>query len=110
MSAYYELKPAVDQWFIFDLKAPNGEIILSSELYSSKDAALEGIEAVRTNSARDAQFERRKTPLSHSYFLLMSGSHEILGRSERYSTESACEKGIRSVMKNGPIAMTHDFT
>ncbi|MGQ9551300.1 MAG: YegP family protein [Candidatus Bathycorpusculaceae bacterium] len=36
--------------FRFRLKAPNGEIIATSEAYSSKDACVNGIESVRKNA------------------------------------------------------------
>jgi len=35
----------------FVLKASNGEVIASSEGYSSKTSAIEGIESVRRNAA-----------------------------------------------------------
>lgn len=110
MSARYELKPAANNQFIFNLKARNGEIILSSESYTSKDAALEAIESVRTNSPYDERFERKQSLRSQPYFLLKAGNHEIIGRSELYTTHGAREKGIESVRKNGPIALTSDLT
>jgi uncharacterized protein YegP (UPF0339 family) len=36
--------------FRFRLKAPNGEIIATSEAYSSKDACANGIESVKKNA------------------------------------------------------------
>lgn len=39
-----------DEKFYFNLAAPNGEIILSSQGYSSKQAAKNGIKSVRKNS------------------------------------------------------------
>lgn len=46
------------QWR-FNLKASNGQIIASSEGYSSKSSALNGIESVRTN-APDAEVVERE--------------------------------------------------
>jgi len=110
MSAHYELKTAASDRFIFNLKAPNGEIILTSETYESKASALNRIESVKQNSPHDEQYERRKSTTSQPYFLLKSKNHEVLGRSETYSSDGAMEKGIGSVKKNGPIATTNDIT
>lgn len=110
MSAHYELKPTANDQFMFNLKAPNGEIILTSEIYKSKDSALNGIESVKKHSPLDEQYERRKSSSSQPYFLLKARSYEIIGRSEAYTTEGAMEKGIGSVKKNGPIATVNDIT
>jgi uncharacterized protein YegP (UPF0339 family) len=110
MAAHYELKSAANSHFIFNLKAPNGEVILSSELYTSKNAALNGIESVKTNSPHDEQFERKTSTSSQPYFALKAKNHEIIGKSEMYTSEGAREKGIESVKKNGPIATTNDLT
>lgn len=50
MSGWFELSKSSDGQFRFVLKAGNGEIILTSELYTSKSAAENGIASVRTNS------------------------------------------------------------
>jgi len=110
MSAHYELKPVASNRFIFNLKAANGEVILTSETYESKASALNGIESVKKNSPYDEQYERRKSTSSQPYFVLKAKNHEVIGRSETYSSVGAMEKGIHSVKKNGPIATTNDIT
>ncbi|HEY2039143.1 MAG TPA: YegP family protein [Edaphobacter sp.] len=110
MSAHYELKPGANSKFHFNLKAGNGEIILSSETYNSKQAALDGIESVRKNSPLDEQYERKTSTNSQPYFVLKAKNHEIIGKSEMYTSEGAREKGIESVKKNGPVATVNDLT
>ncbi|RZU43379.1 YegP family protein [Edaphobacter modestus] len=110
MSAHYELKPAANHQFLFNLKAVNGEIILASETYTSKSAALDGIESVRKNSLCDERFERKTSSHSQPYFLLKAGNHEVIGKSETYTSDGAREKGIQSVKKNGPVATLNDLT
>jgi uncharacterized protein YegP (UPF0339 family) len=110
MAAHYELRSTATDQFLFHLKAPNGEIILSSETYASKDAALEGIESVRRNSSLDQRFERKESLHFQPYFLLKANNYEVIGRSEMYTSDGAMEKGIQSVKKNGPVATTNDFT
>ena len=110
MSARYELKAAPDRQFVFYLKAANGEIILAIERYCSKKEALQAIELVRKNCSLDDRFERKHSTRFRPFFILRSTNDEILGRSETYASEAAREKGIRSVMKNGPAASTRDLT
>ncbi|MCW2750859.1 MAG: hypothetical protein JWR83_1969 [Aeromicrobium sp.] len=50
MAGKFELKTAKSGQFHFNLKAGNGQIIATSEMYESKAAALNGIESVRTNA------------------------------------------------------------
>ena len=95
---------------MFNLKAANGEIILTSETYKSKDAALNGIDSVKKNSALDEQYERKKSASSQPFFVLKARNYEIIGRSETYSSDGAMEKGIDSVKKNGPVATVNDIT
>jgi hypothetical protein len=95
---------------MFNLKAANGEVILTSENYKEKEGALNGIESVRKNSPHDEQFERKTSKSDQPYFVLKAKNHETIGKSEMYSSTSAMEKGIESVKKNGPVATTNDLT
>ena len=52
MSAHFEIKRAKDGQFMFNLKAGNGEVILTSELYKVKRSALNGIASVQKNAWR----------------------------------------------------------
>jgi len=110
MAAHYELKPAAKNQFMFNLKAANGEIILTSETYTTKEAALNGIESVKKNSSDDAQYERKTATNGQPYFVLKAKNYEVIGKSEMYSSASAMEKGIESVKKNGPTATVNDIT
>jgi uncharacterized protein len=47
----FEVYPDKAGKYRFRLKAPNGEIIASSESYSSKAACMTGIESVKKNAA-----------------------------------------------------------
>jgi len=88
----------------FNLKAGNGQIILSSQGYSSKDSCMNGIESVKKNGADDSRFERKTSTNGKFYFNLKAGNGQIIGSSEMYESEASCEKGIESVKKNAPDA------
>ena len=111
MSATYDLKHGANgEKYRFNLKAANGEVILVSETYESKESALSGIESVRKHSADDAHFERKNSKRSEPYFVLKALNGQVIGMSEMYSSEAACENGIASVRKNGPVAQLRDHT
>ena len=50
MAAKFELKKSKSGQYHFNLKAGNGQVIASSEMYQSKASALNGIESVRANA------------------------------------------------------------
>lgn len=105
MTGTFELKKAADGQYMFNLKAGNGEVILTSETYSSKSAAEGGIASVRKNAGSDTNFERKTAKDGSPYFHLKSADNgQVLGRSEMYSAPAAVEKGIASVKANAPDA------
>jgi uncharacterized protein len=111
MAATYELKHgASGEKYRFNLKSANGEVILVSETYESKDGALNGIESVRKHSVDEKHFERKTSKRAEPYFVLKASNGQIIGMSEMYSSEAACENGIASVKKNGPVAQLRDHT
>jgi len=109
MAAKFKLKDSKGQ-FMFNLKAPNGRIILTSERYTSKSGAMNGIESVKKNAKSDAQFERLESKKGEPYFILKAKNNEPIGRSEMYSSKSAMENGIASVKENAPTAEIDDLT
>ncbi|WP_343317708.1 YegP family protein [Sphingobacterium multivorum] len=94
----------------FNLKASNGQIILSSEGYTTKGNCLNGIESVKTNSKSDDRFDRKTSSNGKYYFNLKASNGQIIGTSELYETESARENGIQSVKVNASTALIDDFT
>lgn len=90
--------------FQFNLKADNGQVILTSEGYTTRAACENGIESVRKNSSDDARYDRKKSTNSKHYFNLKSSNGQIIGTSEMYESSAAMENGIASVKKNAPDA------
>ncbi len=96
--------------FQFNLKSNNGLVILSSEGYATKDSCKLGIESVKFNSLDDTNFERRVTKDRKLYFNLKSTNGQIIGTSQLYGSDFACEKGINSVKNNVANATVEDKT
>lgn len=107
----------------FDLKAGNGEVIATSEVYSSKASCLNGVESVRKNAPIAAVedqtaegFEQQKNPKFEMYtdkagefrFRLKARNGEIIATSESYKAKVSCENGIESVRKNAPDAAVEE--
>ncbi|HHH0386626.1 TPA: YegP family protein [Yersinia enterocolitica] len=110
VTGHYEIKKAKNGQYHFNLKASNGEIILTSEMYASKASAENGISSVQSNSPLESQYELKHNTKNEPYFVLKAKNHQIIGVSESYSSEAAAKNGIASVMKNGPTTIIKDLT
>ena len=102
----------------FDLKAGNGEVIATSEVYSSEAACMNGIESVRANGAAHVEdqtvenYEQLKHPKYEVYldkageyrFRLKARNGEVIVVGEGYKAKASCMNGIASIGKNAPEA------
>lgn len=96
--------------FQFNLKADNGQVILSSEGYSSKSGCQNGIESVRVNSQDESRFERITASNGKFRFNLKAANNQVIGSSEMYEGMPGRDNGIQSVMRNAPSADVVDET
>ena len=106
MAGKFELKVSSNGKYHFNLKAGNGQIILSSEMYESKAAAENGIASVKKNAGDDARYERKESSSGKPYFNVKASNGQVIGKSEMYESAASMENGIESVKKNGPDADT----
>ena len=104
----FEIKIAKDGSHFFNLKAGNGQIILSSEMYNSKAACENGIESVKKNAEDDSRYERKQGASGKHHFNLKAGNHQVIGSSQMYADEGGMNNGIESVKKNAPGAETEE--
>ena len=96
--------------FQFNLKAGNGQVILTSEGYGDKAGCKGGIESVRKNGPDDARYERKTAANGKFYFNLKAGNGQVIGTSEMYESEAGRDNGIASVKENAPGAEVVDET
>src|SRR5690625_6782625 len=82
MAGWYVLKKSGDK-FMFNLKAANGEVILTSQRYASRASAENGISSVQRNSPSDDRYERLESRAGQPYFTLKAEN----GRSEEHTSE-----------------------
>lgn len=105
--------------FTFHLKATNGEVICTSEVYKSTKSAKNGIASVQKNAPianledqTVENFEKQKNPKFEVYtdkkgetrFRLKAANGEVIASSEGYTTKKSCLNGVESVRKNAPKA------
>ena len=117
MSAFVIKK--VNTGIMFNLKADNGQVIATSEVYTAAASCKNGIDSVRRNApiaALEDQttegFATEKCPKFEMYvdragefrFRLKAANGEIIAASEGYKAKESCENGIASVRENAPVA------
>ena len=99
----------------FDLKATNGQVIATSEVYTTEAACKNGIASVAKNApvanVEDQTvegFATEKNPKFEIYtdksgefrFRLKATNGQVIAVSEGYTTHAACVNGVESVKKN----------
>ena len=105
--------------FVFNLKAGNGEVIATSEIYTTEAACMKGVESVRNNAANakledqtvaevaavtNPKFELYTDKAGEFRFRLKARNGEIIAVSEGYKAKASCLNGIDSVRRNAPDA------
>ena len=104
--------------FKFDLKAGNGEVICSSEVYKTEASCIKGLESVRRNCVGAVEdqtvegFETQKHPKFEVYvdkageyrFRLKATNGQVIATGEGYKTKPSCLNGIKSIQQNAPTA------
>lgn len=103
----------------FDLKATNGQVILTSEVYTTKAACRNGVESIMKNAPianvedqtvegfetmTHPKFEMYQDKAGEFRFRLKARNGEIIGVSEGYTSKANCVNGVESVKKNAPEA------
>lgn len=106
----YELKLAKNGQFYFVLKAGNDQVILNSEMYTTKAAAQSGIASVQTNAPDAGQYELKEATNGQYHFNLKAKNHQVIGASQMYASKASAQNGIQSVQTNGPTQTIKDLT
>ena len=102
----------------FDLKAGNGEVIATSEVYTSEAACMNGIQSVKNNCVGEIEDQTVAEPVQVKHpkfemyldkageyrFRLKARNGEVIATSEGYKAKAGCLNGIESVKKNAPDA------
>lgn len=108
---------SVPSGFKFDLKAPNGQTVLTSEVYRTCAACRKGIASVRKNAAAPVEdltvpapalphpkFQLYRDQAGSYRFRLRSRNGAIIAVSDAYTAKASALAGIDSAQKNAPAA------
>lgn len=80
----------------FNVHAQNGQIVLSSEQYTSEQGAYNGAFAVKTAAVKATAFKLIESDKGF-HFTVSADNGEIIGVSQMYTTKSAAQNGMTSV-------------
>lgn len=108
MAGKFEISKRSNGEFQFNLKAGNGQVILSSEGYVAKAACENGVESVRRHAAAEANFHRHEATDGRVYFTLKASNGQVIGKSQMYADDAGRDNGIHSVQENAPGAALED--
>jgi uncharacterized protein len=110
MTKFQIFKSGVNSQFYFRFNASNGEQLLSSEGYITKQGCENGIESVKTNAPYDATYQRLDNPNDYRYNMIAK-NYEIIARSsEGYTAKHNREHAIEIVKRDAPTALVEDLS
>ncbi len=92
--------------YMSKLLASNGEVMLSSEIYSSEDGARSGISTI-IRWVEDGQFVIYQDKKNNFYYKLKTAGNRLVCVGEIYSSEERCKSAVESVKriaKNSPVS------
>ena len=117
MAGKFIITKAKNGEYTFNLKASNGEVILTaSETYTTMSACENGVNSVKKNalsqiedqtrneSAKHPKYELYQDKAGEFRFRLKAANGENIGKSEGYKAKASAKKGIASIGKNAPEA------
>ena len=96
-----------EEMYFFELRASNGEKLLSSEEYTSYNGALKGIETHKANIAKD-NFRITLSKKGDYIFKLLNGKNMLLCTGANYKTRVRCEKAIESTKRFAETAVVDE--
>ncbi len=103
----------------FDLKATNGQVIATSEVYTTEAACRNGIASIQKNAPiasvenqtvegyevmKHPKFEMYEDKAGEFRFRLKATNGQVIAVSEGYTAKAGCLNGIESVQKNAAVA------
>ena len=108
MAGKFEMTKGKHNKGYFNLKASNGQVILTSQGYKDKKGCLNGIDSVKKNSQNDARFAVKTSSNDKEYFVLNASNGQVIGKSQMYKSGSGCSNGKKSVASNAADASVSD--
>ncbi|MBA3391348.1 MAG: YegP family protein [Deltaproteobacteria bacterium] len=98
LAGKFTMWQSTDGQWRFNLKSGNGAVLLSSEAYTSRTGAINGILSVQENGVDPTQYQVRQTQTGYNVHLL-AGNHESISFSQVYSTKSSATRAVGSSVR-----------
>lgn len=98
------VRPKVEMWtdsagkYRFHLLASNGQILVTSQSYSSRTSALNGMLSVLSNGSTETRYAVKAAASGGNYFNITATNNAVIATSEVYSTEQAARSGVNATM------------
>ncbi len=108
MGSSFELSKAADGQFRFALKGDNGDTLLASELYRSKESAQAGIASVQKNCGWDERYEKKVATDGRFFFNLKAANSQVIGTSRMFASEQERDDGLAAAKASGATAAVRD--
>jgi uncharacterized protein YegP (UPF0339 family) len=82
--------------FRFNFHAANGQVVLTSESYTTNVAAYNGAFAVQAAAEILSNFEVRTSEDGRSYFVLQANNGEVVAVSQMYTSRDSAWQGVKA--------------
>lgn len=105
----YVIRKATNGQYYWALNASNGQVLLTSETYTTKESCKGGISSSKI-SVTESHFRRLTATNLQSYFTQIANNYQVLGTSETYVSTQGRDNGISAVKRDAPIANIEDLT
>jgi len=105
----YIIRRATNSQYYWVLNASNGQVLITSETYTTKDSCKGGIASSKIN-VYDSNFVRKTASNGQLFFNQIANNYQVLGTSETYVSTQGRDNGISAVKRDAPIANIEDLT
>ena len=117
--AKFVVKTSKNGGYVFSLKANNGQVVATGQVYKSIAACKNGIKSIKTNAPiapiedqtvegfaveKNPKFEVYEDKKGETRFRLKAKNGQIIATGEGYKAKKSCLNGIESIRKNAPEA------
>ncbi len=118
-AGFFEIKKSRDDRYVFNLYASNRVIIATSQIYSSSQAAQNGINSVIANAEKAGiEDNSLKNPTAQPFpkweiyrdkaeqfrFRLYASNGSCICHSQGYTSKASCKNGIESIIRTAKTA------
>jgi len=93
----FEVFQGEDRQYYFHLRAGNGEIVLTSEGYTTKQSAISGVASVQSNGASASSFQTYQAANGQYGIKLQAKNHATIAQGELYVSQSNATRAVSTI-------------